>query len=113
MEELVLFMMAFLLLLIIYHLFVIKKAKKGDFSKFPTEVNYLKLKYKINVDKSNYKKILRRVAIVSSFDIALIVTIIMMVNHFLLQILAIIVVSPIIFVVSYHLLGKLLQKEGN
>ena len=113
MEELVLFMMSYLFVFIIYHFFVIKKAKKGDFTKFPTEINYLKLKYKINVDKSNYKKILKRVAMVSSFDIALIVTIMMLMNHFLLQILVIIIASPIVFIVSYHILGKLLQKEGN
>ena len=106
MEEIVLFFMAFIVVLVLYHLFVIKKAKKGDLDKLPTEVMYIKHKYNLHVDKSNYKKILNTVAIVSSFDIALIVSLTLLVNNFFLQLLVIIISSPIIFLISYHLVGK-------
>lgn len=112
MQEFIMFMMTFTLLLIIYHVFVIRKAKKGNFEKLPTEVNYIKIKYNVRIDKSNYKKILNMVAIISSFDVALIVTVSQMFESFLLQILTIIVLSPLVFGLTYHLVGKNYQKEG-
>ena len=112
MEELVLFFMSFVVIFIIYQVFVIRKSKKGNFDKLPTEVIYIKKKYDINVDKSNYMKILNMVALVSAFDISLVVSISFLVNNFLLRMLVIIILSPLLFIITYHLVGKHFKMEG-
>ena len=55
-NELILFILTFLLVFIIYELFLVRKAKKDKRRKKPVEVNYLIGKYNLNLDKLNYKR---------------------------------------------------------
>ena len=57
-EELILFIMTFLLVFIVYEIFIVRKSKKDKRRKKPIEVNYLINKYNLDIDKLNYKKLL-------------------------------------------------------
>ena len=114
-EEVVLFFMCFIFVLIIYEIFIVSKAKKNedkDIKKYPIEVKYLIAKYKLDIKKVNYKQLLQIVALVSSFDISVIVSLVMIFDSYLFQLLgALIIVVPVILV-SYHFVGLFYKKKG-
>ena len=78
MQQLILFLLSFLFILVIYEIFIVSKAKKNEKKKIenkqPVEVKYLMAKYKLNLKKINYHELLHVCALVSSFDMALIVS---------------------------------------
>ncbi len=111
-QELVLFLLCFILVLIVYEIFIVSRAKKNKGKKYPMEVKYLMVRYKLNMKKVDYPQLLQIIALVSSFDISLIVTIVSMLNTYLWQMLiALVLVIPVIFV-SYHFVGKFYIKKG-
>ena len=76
------------------------------------EIRFLVTKYKLDLDKVNYNKLLLVVSLVSSFDITLIVTIITLFDsYFLSFLLACVLVLPIILF-SYWLVYKFYEKKG-
>jgi hypothetical protein len=75
MREMILFVLCFFTSLFIYEIFIVKKAKKKR-DKKPIEVTYLIKKYKIDLRKANYNQLLQIVSLTSSFDIALIVSLV-------------------------------------
>lgn len=112
MQQIILFLMTYLLVFIIYQLFIIKKAKKKNVKKRPMEVNYLISKYKLDLKKINYKKLLMIISLVSSLDISIIVTLVALFNNYFLKILiALVLVIPIIMF-SYSFIGKYYKKKG-
>ncbi|HIR48713.1 MAG TPA: hypothetical protein IAB35_01910 [Candidatus Faecimonas gallistercoris] len=111
-EELILFLLCFLLVLLVYELFIVRKAKKNKSKKYPMEVKYLINRYHLNMRKVDYPQLLQIVALVSSFDIAFIVSVVMFVDNYLWQILSVLIlVLPVIFV-SYHFVGSFYRKRG-
>ena len=110
-EELVLFLLCFFLVLLVYEIFIVRKAKKKK-DKRPMEVKYLITRYHLNMRKVDYPQLLQIVALVSSFDIAFIVSVVMFVDNYLWQILSVLIlVLPVIFV-SYHFVGSFYRKRG-
>lgn len=76
------------------------------------EIKYLEMRYKIDLKQIDYKKLLLVVSLISSFDIALLVSIVMMIHHYILEILvALLLVIPLILF-SYHLVGIYYVKKG-
>lgn len=74
--------------------------------KKPMEVRLLETYFKVDIEKLKYKSLLRTVALVSSLDISIIVSIACVTRFGLIQILiAFILVIPIIYC-SYYLLAK-------
>ena len=122
MQEFILFAMCFCFVLLIYEIFIVtpaqrrknskSKKKQKSVKKDPVEVRYLTTRYHLDLDKISYPQLLQIVALVSSFDIALIVTLIMLVDNYLFQLLLAIVLSIPIILVSYHIVGKFYQKKG-
>lgn len=117
MQELILFLMTFVLVLIIYEIFIVSKTKRlrnTNSKKFkdPMEIKYLVNRYKLDMKKIDYNQLLQLVAIISSFDIALVVTLINLTNIFVLEILiGIVSIFPIILL-SYHLVFIFYKKKG-
>ena len=112
MQEVYLFILTFLLVFGIYELFVVRKEKKGNSKKKPVEVRYLEARYQLDIKKLPYKQLLNVISFVSSFDIAIIVTIIVFAKSFLLELLLGICLTLPIILVSYHFVGKIYQKKG-
>ena len=116
MEELVLFLVCFVLVFIAYQIFIVSKAKKNKDKKNrrePFEVLYLKKMYKnLDFKKIPYNQLLQIIAIISSFDISLIVSIIASIDNFWLEVLVGFVSTMVIIVASYHLIYLFYKKKG-
>ena len=110
-EEIVLFILTFLFLLIIYELVIVRRARK-DKKKMPAEIVYLVKKYNLDIDKINYKQLLQVVAIVSSIDMALVVSIMASISNTLIAILVGFILLILFIIVSYSFVGKIYKKEG-
>ena len=99
MKEIILFIACFILVFICYQVFFIlpmkkyrKNKKNGKKKKIKekkelAEIRFLVTKYKLDLDKVNYNKLLLVVSLVSSFDITLIVTIITLFDSYLVSFL--------------------------
>ena len=124
MKEIILFIACFILVFICYQVFFIlpmkkyRKNKKNDKKKKIkekkelAEIRFLVTKYKLDLDKVNYNKLLLVVSLVSSFDITLIVTIITLFDSYLVSfLLAAVLVLPIVMI-SYWLVYKFYEKKG-
>ncbi len=124
MEEIILFIACFIVVFICYQvIFIIpmkkyrKSKKNGKKKKIKekkelAEIKFLVTKYKLDLDKVNYNKLLLVVSLVSSFDITLIVTIITLFDSYLVSfLLAAVLVLPIVMI-SYWLVYKFYEKRG-
>ena len=119
MEELLLFFMCFVTVLILYEIFIIRPAKKRhkskkkkDKDKEVLEIKYLTARYKLDMEKISYNQLLQICAITSSFDIALMVSIVGLISNFILMILGCFGISFIVIILSYHLVYLFYKKKG-
>ena len=119
MEELGLFILSFIFVLLIYQIFIIILAKKSkgrkkkeDTSKELFEIKYLQARYKLDMKKINYNQLLQICAITSSFDISFIVYLIGIINNFILRVLGGFIFTLGIIMLSYHLVYLFYKKKG-
>lgn len=116
MKEIILFLLSYVFVFIIYEIFVVSKAKNNrkskKESKQPIEVKYLVNRYKFDLKKINYHRLLHVVAAVSAFDIAFIVSLSLLFDSYLLQMLIILVLVVPVILISYHLVYLFYSKKG-
>ena len=115
MQEFILFLLTFFFVFLLYEIFIVsraKKNKKNGKSKDPLEVMYLVRRYKLDLEKVSYNQLLQLVAIISSFDIALIVTVVLHLKSLLLEIGVGLLITIVVIVVSYHLIYLFYKKKG-
>lgn len=89
------------------------KEEKEDI-KFPTEVEILMIRYRVDLSKINYKKLLKLVGMMCSIDIGLILGILSYLpvnNIYILILIGGVLMIPIILI-SYSILGRYLKKKG-
>ena len=110
-DEIVLFLLCFFLVLIVYEIFIVRKAKKNR-DKRPMEVKYLTSRYHLNMRKVSYSQLLQIVALVSSFDISFIVSMVMLIDSSLWRIIAVLVLVLPVILISYHFVGMFYKKKG-
>lgn len=109
MIQIQLFFMIFVVVFLIYEFVLLKKYKNKKKKKkkakgYPIEVKILKDFYHLDVTRVNYNRLLHFIAVVSSLDIAIIVTIAGLFESGIIQILiAFVLVLPVIFS-SYYLI---------
>lgn len=112
MEELILFLMSFVVVHLVYQIFIIRKAKRRNSTKRPVEVTYLINKYHLDIKRIDYKKLLQCVSIVSSLDISLLVSIVLIFNNFIYQLLLIVLLVVPVILISYHVVGVYYVRKG-
>ena len=112
MKEFILFLLSYLFIFLGYQLFVVKPAKKNKKKKQPTEIKYLISKYNLDMKKIEYNQLLQLVALVSSFDIALVCSLIMIPNNFIIRLLVGLISIIVLILVSYHLIYLFYKKKG-
>lgn len=113
MKVLINFITTYLIVLFIYELFLVVPAKKKKAGKKElVEIKYLVFKYGLDIKKVNYNQLLQIVALASSLDISLIVTIDLALNNWLLQILCSILLVLPIFIITYYFIFKFYKKKG-
>ena len=93
--------------------YVIGKKKKYNKKKVPIELSYLIKKYRLDIKKLNYKKIMNEIALISSFDIAFTATFmfVFVKNIYLSIILGMIIIFPLI-IITFNILGSIYKKKG-
>ena len=111
-HELILFGVSFIVVFLLYRIIVVRRAKRKKNPKEPFEVTYLVGRYKLDLDKINYKRLLNVVSLVSSFDIALIVAIIVLFKNFYLELIVGFISTVIIILISYHLVYLVYKRGG-
>ena len=122
MEQVFYFIICYILTFLLYLIFVIlprfrylKKKKNNKVKKErkePVEVRYLVTRYRLNLDKVDYKKLLMIISLVSSLDISIAVSVSLLVDAYLLQLaVAFLLLVPLIFI-SYHFIYKYYLKKG-
>ncbi len=110
--KLLVLLVTFLIVFLIYYLFVIRREKYLDKFIKGKEVLYLKKVYKLKIKKEDYKKIAYIVALTNSFIISITIFIVSFFKNFFIQILIGFVIVMVLIIVSYHLIGKILNKNG-
>lgn len=106
------FIFDYILIYLIYYVWFIRRTVRGE--KVPTEANYLINLYKLDVNKFSYRKFIKIVGLVTSFDVALAATLVaIMDNRFIWQILfSLVIIIPII-AITFMLVGKFYQNKQN
>ena len=116
MEELVLILLTFIFVLIIYEIFIIAPQKKRKELKKDkkeiVEIRYLVARYNLDLKKVDYNQLLQICGIVSSLDIALVVSLVVYVNGLLLELLVGFVSAIVVILLSYHLVYLFYKKKG-
>lgn len=116
MQEVILFLLTYLFTFLIYQLFIVRKVKRnrknGKLKRNPIEITYLTKRYHLNMKKVSYNQLLQIVAIVSSFDIALSVSLILLFDNFFLEIIVGFVSVIILILGSYHFIYLFYKKKG-
>lgn len=116
MEELVLILLTFIFVLIIYELFIIAPTKRRRALKKEKkeiiEIRYLVARYNLDLKKVDYNQLLQICGIVSSLDIALVVSLVAYVNGLLLELLVGFVSTIVVILLSYHLVYLFYKKKG-
>ena len=111
MEQIILFIMTYIVVFFIYQVFIVSKAKRRNSKKRPMEVNYLIKKYNIDINKLDYKNLLITISLVSSLDISIIVTVALLFDNYLLQVIFIFLLVIPVIMISYSFIGKYYKKE--
>ena len=109
MEYISWFLFSFVFIYIIYYFLFIRKTKR-DY-KIPSEAQYLIALYKLDTKLFSYQRFVRIVGMVTSFDIALVATMVANIDGSIWQILFGFVIVVPIMVISFMLLGKFYQKK--
>ena len=122
MQELILFIMCYIVVLVFYELYFVRRAKKfksgkmskkkKDKYKEPGEIILLKSKFKVDIDKVNYDQLLQIVALVSSFDISLVVSVMSIIPIFVLKLVVGLVLIFLTIYISYYLVYLFYKKKG-
>ncbi len=120
MEEVLLFILGFIFIFLVYEIIIVlpaKKSKEGKIygkkkNKEPAEVKYLVVRYKLDMKKVNYNQLLQIVALTSSFDISVVVSLILAVENFFLAVVVGIITIVFLIIGSYHLVYLFYKKKG-
>lgn len=107
------FILTFIAIYLIYYFVIIRKNKIFDPNRVPVEVNLIVMRHKIDMKKVNYVKMLRLISLVSSLDIALIVTIVFRLidNIYLGVFISLLIIVPL-SLIGYNMIGRYFEKNS-
>ena len=111
MEYVIYFLISFIIVYLFYFLTVVLQKKKYDKFKKSNQVMYFVNKYKLNVNKIDIKKFINIISLINSFIIALSFTVVIKIDNNILMLLVGLIVLIPTMLISYHFIGKYLQKE--
>lgn len=111
MKEVIIFLVTFIIIMVIYLIFVVfnKRALKKIYN--GTEARYLKARYKLDLTKIERKKLSLHIALINSFIISFTLSLVLMLDNYLLMIVGAMLLVLCLILVLYHLLGSYYQKK--
>ena len=112
MKYIILFVIVFVIVFLLYLITVIEnKRKLSKFSK-TNQALLLINRYNLKIDKDNVKEFAVKIALANSLVVAVAITVIELVNNFLLKLLVGFLVMLPLILILYNMIGKSMQKEG-
>lgn len=112
MENLLLFILSFIIIYLVYYLVVVSRKKGIEAFKKGKQVLFFKNAYNLNLKKLDYKKFANSLALTNAFIIAFTVTVIEIINKSLtLKLLVGFIILIPLILVSYYILGKIYKKK--
>ena len=104
------FIFDYILIYTIYYFWFIRRTVRGE--KVPSEANYLINLYNLDINKFSYHKFIKVVGLVTTFDVALVATLVAVIDSRVIwQILfSLIIIIPII-AITFMVLGKFYQRK--
>jgi len=103
------FILSYILIYLIYFFYYILVCKRDK--RCPAEATYMIRLYKLDINKFSYRKFIKIISLVTSFDIALAVTVVSYFDKIVWQILfGLVVIIPII-IISFMTVGKHYAKK--
>ena len=117
---LIFYLVAFILVYLIYELFVIRKENALNKMKKSKDVLILSRLSELDVEKVNFKKLVRLLALTNAFIISTMSTLVLLLNKVITNIYlwiiigsigALVVLIPLIMI-CYKFIGKKMKKEG-
>jgi hypothetical protein len=113
MEDLVLFFLSFLFVFLLYEIFIVSPRKKNrNKKKEIIEIRYLEARYSLDMKNIPYAQLLQICAIVSSIDIAVIVTVISKIDQYWLMMLVGFIMILFLILISYYFVYLFYKKKG-
>lgn len=109
---LIYFAVTFLLVYVLYYFTTLRGYKKNKKKKIPNEIQYLIMKYKLDMKKINKKSFIRIINIVASFDISIVVTVIAFINNIYLELLVGLALIIPIILITFSWIGIYYSKKG-
>lgn len=76
------------------------------------EIQYLVLRYKLDLKSVNYDHLLQAISFVSAFDVAVVVTLACIIKNYVISIIICFVSTFIIILITYHIVYLLFRKKG-
>ena len=114
MEKVIVFVLSYIFIFLIYEIFIVYRAiknKDDESKKKPIEVRFLINKYGVDINKINYTKLLHVIALISSFDIALIAAVMALFKSLIVEIIVGLIIVLSVTYISYNYLGKKYRKK--
>lgn len=107
------FIIAYVLVFILYWLLFVRKKTKYNKNRVPVEFYYLVSLYGLEQKKINYKKFIYISTLINTFIIVSTYMIISkLLNNWILQLLIGIVIIILLIIICYGILGRIYQKKG-
>ena len=106
------FIIVFLIVYIFSRLFVYRKIKKYNRKKAPVNINYLIIKYKIDVVKIGYKKVSSILMLCDSFIVAIIYCLTKLADNLYIRLIAAFILIFPVFAGVYYIAALILKKES-
>ena len=105
------FIIVLIIVYVISYLTGLKKIKKFDRRKLPVSINYLIIKYNVDVVKIGYKKVYKTLMLSDSFIISLLFVITSFIKNIYIRLgVCFILVFPL-FAIVYHFVGKFYKRK--
>lgn len=111
MEELIFYFITFITVYLLYLFFVILKGKKSEQFKNSTEMQFLRKKYKVDIEAIGMTKLAHISAIANAFIIANTVSIIGFIDNVVLKMVTGFVILLPMIIIIYHFIGKYYQTK--
>ena len=105
------FLIVFLVSYILSYTVSIRKIKKFDRKKVPINVNYLMVKYKLDIVKYGYKNVYKFLILCDSFIIAFLFAITSFINNIYIRLIVCFILVFPLFVGVYHLIYLYYRKK--
>ena len=88
------------------------KATKLDKKKMPNEVKFFVERYKIDLDKVNYRYFLQLIGLTVAFDLSIVIAVMDFISVLWIKCLVGFILMLIVVLLSFRLLGNYFKKKG-